>query len=291
MRIHALIRNAAFVTCFLALGASARASNCWQITGWLNASNQPSNGQLGDHAKLVSTACVAPAPTGYGWLHPTLGYSSSPPADLYVSVSLSDSHVSGSTFSPLLIFGGMVGNKPLLVLDGLPCIPCNNTMTFVPQPGPCTRGATWWTGPINTPFDGANCYVNPVPPGATPFIYANNYYVQRTPSTICQVGTYDGANCYVMPVPKGGFVYNNNFYAPANLNHTCTVGTWDGANCLIMTVPPGSGAFIYNGAFYATTRQCAVGRYDGANCYLGTPPSSPTATTPFIWSGAFYYGE
>jgi hypothetical protein len=274
-----------------ATGNQAWASNCWQITGWLNTLNQPSSGTVGDHANLVSTLCVAPAPAGYGWLHPTLGYSSSAPGDLYVRISLSDGHVSGNQFSPLLIYNGMSGGKPVLNVDLTVCLSCGNKMSFVSQPGPCTRTMTWLTGSLIASFDGANCYVGPVPSGANPFIYANNYYVARVPSTICQVGSYDGANCYVMPIPSGGFIYNNSFYTTAGSNNSCSVGSFDGVNCFILSVPPGSQAFTYSGAFYATTRQCTVGWYDGANCYLGTPPSTAPPATAFIYAGSFYYSE
>jgi len=269
----------------------AWAANCWQITGWLNASNQPSSGMVGDHANLVSDTCIAPAPAGYGWLHPTLAYNGSAPSDLYVRISQSDSHVSGAEFSPLLVYNGMSGGKPVLNVDLIPCIGCTNKMSFVAQPGPCTRVVNWWNGTVMASFDSVNCYVAPVPSGETPFIYANNYYVTSVPSTICQVGSYDGANCYVMQAPAGAFIYNNSFYTTPGSNNSCSVGSYDGANCFIMWVPPGSMAFIYNGAFYATSRRCAVGRYDGSNCYLGTPPSTPTSTSAFIYSGAFYYAE
>jgi hypothetical protein len=164
-------------------------------------------------------------------------------------------------------------------------------MPFVSQPGPCTRTMAWWTGSMMASYDGANCYVNPVPSGATAFIYANNYYVASVSSTICQVGSYDGANCYIMPAPSGAFIYNSSFYTTAGAGNSCSVGSYDGANCFIITVPPGSQAFIYNGALYATTRKCAVGQYDGANCYLGTPPTTSPAATAFIYAGSFYYSE
>lgn len=279
---------------FLALSAfsnQAWASNCWKITGWLNSSNLTSTGAVGDHANLVSAACVAPAPAGYAWLHPTLAYSGSAPSDLYVSISLSDSHVSGSHFSPLLVYNGVSSGKPILNVDLITCIGCTNQMPFVSQPGPCTRTMTWWTGSMVASYDGANCYVNPVPSGATAFIYANNYYVAKVSSTICQVGSYDGANCYIMAAPSGAFIYNNNFYTTAGVGNSCSVGSFDGANCFIISVPPGSRAFIYNGALYATTRQCAVGGYDGANCYLGSPPSTSPTATAFIYAGSFYYSE
>ncbi len=292
-RSRMLLSTILFLT-LTALSNQAWAGNCWQITGWLNSSNQSSTGLVGDHTDLVSTACVAPAPAGYGWLHPVLSYSGSAPSDLYVRISLSDNHVSGNYFSPLLVYNGVSGGKPVLNVDLIVCTGCTNRMPFVSQPGSCTRAVTWWNGSLIASYDSVNCYVSQVPSGATPFIHANNYYVTRVPSTICQVGSYDGVNCYVMQAPSGSFIYNNSFYTTAvtvGSNHLCSVGSYDGANCFIMSVPPGSQAFIYNGAFYATPRQCAVGRYDGLNCYLGTPPSTPTPTTAFIYAGSFYYAE
>lgn len=277
-----------------AISAPASAANCWRITGWLNSANQPSAGNVGDRANLVSTNCVAPAPSGWGWLQPTLGYSAQPPGDLYVRISLSDPRVIGGGsgyFSGLLLYDGIVSGKPVLKIDLLLCGGCSNKMNFVHQVGPCTRQVTWWNGTVMAGYDTANCYVGPPPAGSTPLIVNNSYYVAAQNSTICQIGGWDTANCYYGPAPAGATIRNNGFYAPAGAGNTCAQGTFNGVDCHIATVPPGSAAFLYAGNYYATTRRCAVGRFDGTRCYLGTPPSFPTPTVAFIWDGIFYYGE
>jgi hypothetical protein len=277
------------------LSTSAWANNCWTIVGWVNPTTQAAaSGVVGNRAVLAPAACVAPAPAGFGWLRPALAYSGAPPSDLYVRISLSAPQVTGGAsgyFSPLLVYNGRIAGTPDLRVDLLPCIGCSNQMPFVYQPGPCLRPVTWWNGTRYAGYDTANCYVTPVPAGATPFIYGNSYYVGSQQTTICQIGSYDSANCYYGPATSSGFINNNSFYRTPGAGNTCSQGVFDGANCFIATVPPGSRAFIYAGNFYATTRRCAVGSFDGANCYLGTPPSFPTPTTAFIYAGAFYYAE
>lgn len=276
-----------------AISAPASAANCWRINGWLNDLNQTTSGNIGDHANLSTAACVAPAPSGWGWLHPVDSYSGDPPADLYVRVLLSDPHVvggAGGHFDRRLVYDGIVGGKPVLRID-MTCEGCGNTMSFVHQVGPCTRLVTWWNGTVLAGYDTANCYIGPVPAGSIPQIINNSYYVQAQNSTICQIGSWDTANCHYGPAPAGAFIQSNAFYAPAGPGNSCVQGVFDGTGCRIAIVPPGSMAFLYAGNYYASTRQCAVGRFDGTRCYLGTPPSYPTPTLAFIWAGNFYYGE
>src|SRR4051812_4330854 len=146
-RYRRFLSTIAFLALF-ALGNRMWAANCWQITGWLDSSNLPSSGAVGDHANLVSAACIAPAPAGYGWLHTNFAYSGSAPSDLYVSLLLSDSHVSGGQFTPLLVYNGVSSGKPVLNVDLTTCLGCGNHLPFFSQPGPCTRTMTWWTGPL-----------------------------------------------------------------------------------------------------------------------------------------------
>ncbi|HZI14870.1 MAG TPA: hypothetical protein VE153_31160 [Myxococcus sp.] len=83
------------------------------------------------------------------------------------------------------------------------------------RPAPCTRRVYYHTGAsLSAQYDGANCYIKPVPSSGTPFIYANNYYVTAGPNNTCAEGFYDGRNCYIMSAPSGttAFKWGNAFY-------------------------------------------------------------------------------
>ncbi len=183
----------------------------------------------------------------------------------------------------------------------------------------CHQPVAYHDGSQITPwFDSANCFVMPVPNGASnPFVYSGNYYIDAA-FTSCPLGNYDGANCYVMPKPAGGFIYDNNFYttydacsigandsancyiasAPAGTSafiyannfyttplsgNVCPIGWFDGANCYVMPKP--AGGFIYDNNFYTTYDACSIGTNDSANCYIA---SAPAGTTAFIYDGNFY---
>jgi hypothetical protein len=276
--------------------ARAAQAQCWEITGWSSPAGQPSAGLNGDHPDLVPAACVAPAPAGWAWLQIQGTYGVPLPSNpLYVRIALSDPHVWGGAnghFAPLLLYAGIVSGTPRLIVALIVETSYDNTMPFVSQPGPCTRGVRWWDGTtVQAVHDGANCRVSTFPAGSSPFIHANRFYIARTPTTQCQAGTFDSVNCYIMPAPPGSFLLGNQLYVPPGPGGACAAGTFDGANCLLASVPVQSLAFLYAGALYATPRQCMTGAFDGANCQLGTPPSSPTSTTAFLYGGAFYYHE
>ncbi|MBJ6765903.1 hypothetical protein JGU66_34545 [Myxococcaceae bacterium JPH2] len=82
-------------------------------------------------------------------------------------------------------------------------------------PAPCTKLVHYYTGAnLSAWYDGANCYIKPVPPSGTPFVWSNNYYVSAGPNHSCSEGVYDGANCYIMSAPAGttAFKWGNAFY-------------------------------------------------------------------------------
>ncbi len=82
-------------------------------------------------------------------------------------------------------------------------------------PPPCTKKVTYWTGALlNATYDGANCYIKPVPPSGTPFIWANQYYVTAGTNNSCVEGGWDTANCYIMKPPAGttAFKWGNGWY-------------------------------------------------------------------------------
>jgi hypothetical protein len=64
--------------------------------------------------------------------------------------------------------------------------------------------------------------------------------------------TYDGANCYIKPVPAYGtsFIWSNKYYVTPGWNNSCIEGSFDGANCRIMNAPAGTTAFLWGNAFY-----------------------------------------
>lgn len=165
---------------------------------------------------------------------------------------------------------------------------CVDTVTLR-VPMDCSQPVDWWDGSSLYPwYDGANCFVMTPPPGTTPFVYANQYYVMSGPSTNCPLGSYDGANCYIQQAPPNAFVYNNNFYTTPLPGPSCPSGSgYDGANCYWYSAPWGTSAFEYAGNWYTTPLpSCAIGSYDGANCWLGTPPPG---TNAFLYAGNFYY--
>lgn len=267
----------------LTVAASAQASDCWKVTGWTNS------GQVGGTAQLTSVSCQS-TPSGYAWAHVELGYSSSPDG-LYLLISLSDSHVSGMTFQPLLMFSHRdASNVPVVYLDLILCTGCSNQIPLTTTPPPCRLTAYWWdTSQKAAQEDGLGCRLAAVPAGGSPFIWSNGYYITPTITTQCPIGSYDGANCYVMGAPAGAFIQNNSLYVPAGAGNSCSSGTYDGIGCRITTAPSGTHAFLYGGNFYTTTRRtCLDGFYDGANCYIGSGPSGRTAS---IMNGYFYYSK
>lgn len=157
-------------------------------------------------------------------------------------------------------------------------------------PPPCLKKVLSHDGTLlSASFDGANCYIKPVAPGATPFIYGDRYYVTADKSSHCLEGSWDTANCYFMPKPPGGFLYKDAFYVVPGAGNVCSLGTFDGANCLVKAAPWGTHAFEYQNAWYFTPEfTCKDGAYDSANCYV---MRAPPGVLPFIWGNAFYYGE
>ncbi|WP_152622707.1 M57 family metalloprotease, partial [Archangium violaceum] len=74
----------------------------------------------------------------------------------------------------------------------------------------CTQPVSYHDGSqLAAQYDGANCYIKPIPAGASAFVQNNNYYIQSRPGTYCPQGSFDGANCYVMPKPARGFILGN----------------------------------------------------------------------------------
>jgi hypothetical protein len=79
----------------------------------------------------------------------------------------------------------------------------------------CGSVGWWYTNPWPTPgYDGANCHVTWLPPGAQSFVWSNNWYVTPTNGNQCSIGTFDGANCYIGSAPGGhtAFIYDNSVY-------------------------------------------------------------------------------
>ena len=262
----ALLRSglaSAVLVASLMAAASAQASECWKVTGWTNSGN------VGGAAVLTPVSCQS-TPSGYAWAHIQMGYSGAPDG-LYLLISLSDSHVSGTTFRPLLVFSHRdASNVPVVNLDLLLCTGCSNEVPLTTTPPPCRLTAYWWdTSQKAAQEDGLGCRLAAVPAGGSPFIYNNSYYITPTVTTQCPMGWYDGANCYVMGAPAGAFIQNNSLYVPAGAGNSCSSGTFDGIGCRIATAPSGTHAFLYGGNFYTTTRRtCLDGFY-----------TAPTATS------------
>ncbi|WPB74113.1 M57 family metalloprotease [Archangium violaceum] len=151
----------------------------------------------------------------------------------------------------------------------------------------CTQPVTYHNGSqLSAQYDGANCYIKPIPAGASAFVQNNNYYIQSRPGTYCPQGSFDGANCYVMPKPARGFILGNSFYKAYD---ACSSGGNDGANCYLLSAPAGTQAFEYGGNFYHSRAPsgpaCPVAGtwFDGSNCYVMSKPAGG-----FIYGNNFY---
>ena len=156
-----------------------------------------------------------------------------------------------------------------------PCGHCTSTVDYSDG----SRGYATW--------DGANCWVDYVPAGESPFVLGTNLYLTPNVGSDCSLGTYDGANCFYMKKPATGFVWNGAFYTRPTNGNRCAIGTYDGANCYLATIPTGTSAFELSGRWYVTPDpECADGIFDGANCYIATIQGRP-----FIYNGSFYYSE
>lgn len=119
-----------FVALSLAVASPAQAASCWEVTSWTGS------GRVGDLAVLIPATCTA-ARSGYAWGQ-VIG--SAPQGPFYLLISLSDSHVSGWEFSPLLVLNQVLASgEPQVRLDLMPCIGCTNKVPlqydpFTPHP-------------------------------------------------------------------------------------------------------------------------------------------------------------
>jgi hypothetical protein len=171
---------------------------------------------------------------------------------------------------------------------------CSKTITVSRSTDYCPAPA-WWhdMSDVPAPFsDTANCVVEPIPAGADPFVYDNNWYVEAEdhPGTSCPDGGYDGANCYLQPKPANGYISGNGFYVFKNLWEACPSGSaWISPHaCLVRVAAPGTQPFEYAGNWYTTPEPaCSIGWYDGNACYVGSAPGGSQA---FLHGGLFYYG-
>lgn len=264
----------------------AFAADCYEITGYTGT------GSVGDTAIVDPVSCSFTG-AGWVWFEITHTYGSSWPDTLWVVVPPTDPHLSGTTYNPLLVLGGVDGfGEPILYLDIITGSGGSTMGGSATPPDPCWADVYWFDGSwIDAIDNGSECYVAPVPSGQTPFIWSNHYYIAAQP--VCPLGSASGSACVVMSATSGSFVSGNRFYdrptyGSALARPICARGTWDGVGCLLGTADPDTTAYIARGSFMTTQQPaCADGWFDGANCYMGTPPSGTTATT----DGAHWYYE
>jgi hypothetical protein len=91
---------------------------------------------------------------------------------------------------------------------------CSDTVTMILPPD-CGDVNWWSTNPWPDPwFDGANCYVAPLPEGAESFVWNNGWYVEATNGNQCAIGVWDTANCYIGSAPDGhtAFIWHDAMY-------------------------------------------------------------------------------
>jgi hypothetical protein len=114
--------------------------------------------------------------------------------------------------------GGRLSGNPGLLIHEMIWGGANTEMRIakvVNPPAPCSRKVYYYTGAyLSAWYDGANCYIKPVPPSGNAFTWSMNYYVTAGWNHSCIEGVYDGANCYIMSAPSGTtpFKWGNAFY-------------------------------------------------------------------------------
>jgi hypothetical protein len=90
----------------------AKAASCWEIISTPNIS------VLGNVVLNPTPISCTTTPSGKAWLQVTTSYNPPPPTDLFLLINLSDPHMSGLTFSPLLVFNGFnSSNVPIVSTD------------------------------------------------------------------------------------------------------------------------------------------------------------------------------
>lgn len=128
---HVIAKLAAvFISLALISVQTADAFECYDITGWTST---PYN-----EVALVQPTSCAVTPQGEAWLHVLL----SPNNDMYLRISLSDSHMSNEPFKPLPFFKPLLvfshydtaTSLPVVLVRILPCISCENKIESTINP-------------------------------------------------------------------------------------------------------------------------------------------------------------
>lgn len=168
-----MIRFRVIAPCLLALGLlgfvnPAQAISCWAVTGW-----SPSSGSH-QQALLSATSCNT-TPAGTAWVQVTQTYGTPLPDTTWLRLALTDSHVSGGKFSPLLVYSHTWGGVPVIYTDIIPCTSCQNyhwltsaPPQYVPKAGDRVRlrhDLTWQClytpGPNGMQVRSARCGADP----------------------------------------------------------------------------------------------------------------------------------
>lgn len=104
------------------IGTSMHAADCWRVTGWTSLSSGL------ERATLATVTCTT-VPDGSGWVQPLSASSE------WLRLDLSDSHVTGWTFEPLLFLRGYDSSgTPIVETDYILCVGCPNEMELLPYP-------------------------------------------------------------------------------------------------------------------------------------------------------------
>jgi hypothetical protein len=270
----------------LGAGEAQAAMSCWNINGW----SYPSGPNYAV-ATLGQVSCQTTS-VNSGWMEAVDLYNLTSD-EIWLQVSLSDSHVISGQFYSTPTYTGSSNGTPSIQLDIL--LGWDNLYDLQTEPpDPCGADVTWWDNTLVSPwFDSANCYVDPVPSGETGFVYNNNYYITPDPTPFCMVGTYDSANCWIGNLPSGStpYIYQDVYlFVTQQTGGGCGIGSPSMGGCFIADIGEYAQDFIWKGNLYITAiPTCSDGKYDGANCLVG---SAPSGTTAFVWpnsSGSFYY--
>jgi hypothetical protein len=166
---------------------------------------------------------------------------------------------------------------------------------YVPEGGGCPSGGVARDG---------LCALGAVPPGRSPFVYANHWYLQPVCSATAELancgdpcpwkGTvYRDGQCFLAYAPPGSapFVWDNQlYYAAVTGADPCPFGgQFDGANCRLGAPPPGSTAMVLNGAFYVRSDVCPDGGTFVESLSACRVHDLSAGSGAFVYAGGLYY--
>jgi Ricin-type beta-trefoil lectin domain-like len=222
--------------------SSAQALSCWEVIGWT-----PPNSYL-QQAQLVPAACTT-IPMNAAWVQVTLDYGTSPPDELWLRLSLSDPHVTGWQFKPLLVYSHHTATGvPVVNTDLILCTGCSNQLwlkPFPPAQGVPTAGTRVRLRHRNT----GKCLYSVAQNGATAYNWdcwndpGMTYVLDAAPGGTFRLRHQATGQCLYAVGTNGAPLYN--------------WGCWDDPNMRFQLVPADGGYRLEH--VWTSPRQCPYG--------------------------------